>query len=477
MKNSITVILLLTLLGSGTMVSAQTDKQAWKSIYGEVFVNSEINKNMKHLSYEIGGRMTGTQSCWKAEDFIAQKFSEYGLVNVKKEPYELLAWERVDIKAELVTPLNKELYAVSMGNTPSTPENGITRKVIDVGHGHKSEMEKVKRDIKGNIILLDTGTVPGEKRLHRSEKMCFAEEFSAAGFIMINSTEGNIPRTGTVKMGELSKIPGIGISKEHGEWLRWLIKNEDNVKLKLKVLNKSYPSTSHNVCGEIKGTEKPDEVVIVGGHLDSWDLGQGTIDNGTGIVVILEAARVLSAINQKPKRTIRFIAFTGEELGIYGSRAYVQTHINEMKNIIMMMNLDMPGNPSGYNLIGADEAVPYFTGLAGSLKKFGMDPDNIRSGWWLHSDHQYFMLEGVPSISISGSLRPNQGRYYHTAGDTYDKFTEIDQNKTAAVVSITLFEIADCINPPSVHNTKNEVKQAMIDNDLKDTLIREGAWK
>lgn len=472
------VVLICVVLNSyHSLLLAQARSEVWAKIFGEVFTASETYENLKYLCYEIGGRVTGTESGWKAEKFVERKFNEYGLQNVHLEPFSLTAWERESIQVKVIAPVEKELYAVAMGNTPSTPEAGLTCEVIDIGHGYRKEFEAVKERVSGKMVIVDTGTLADKRRLHRSEKMSLAEEYGASGFIFINNTPGNIPRAGTVSIGGFATIPGFSVSKEHGEWLRSLLRDGKKTIIKAYIKNRIAKTVAHNVVGEIIGTEKPEEIIIVGGHLDSWDLGQGTFDNGVGAVVVMEAARVLAKLDQKPKRTIRFVLFMGEELGLYGSKAYVEQHRDEMDNILMMMNLDMSGDPYGYSLIGVPEASPFFETLAANLKHIGMDEDKVSSGVWLHSDHQAFLIEGVPTMSVASSLRPEQGRYYHSAGDTFDKFTERDQNNCAAVVAVTLWELANMPERIAKRKSDSEVKEMLLKNNLKEALEAQKSWK
>ncbi|MCH8928508.1 MAG: M28 family peptidase [Candidatus Marinimicrobia bacterium] len=450
-------------------------KGIYHLIFGEVFYNSAAYSNLRELSDNIGGRVSGTKSGYEAERWALNKFNSYGLQNPHFERFEMPGWERGSLKVEVATPDKKLLSAAALANTPS--KSKITEMVIDVGFGHPDEFEKLSDDIKGKIVLAEVGTLPDKRSVHRTEKVQLAMKYGAAGFILITNAPGNLPRTGTVKRGGYVKIPAVGVSAEHGTWLRRYLKNHPDVKVKIDMKNKTKKTYANNIIAEIRGSELPDEVVIVGAHLDSWDLGQGTIDNGVGSVTLLETARVLSKLKAKPKRTIRFILFMGEEFGLYGSSNYIKQHSAELGNIVMMLNMDMIGDPFSYKVYGHDEALPFLKNLAADLQGFGMEPDKVVSKAGLHSDHESFMLAGVPAMSLAANLPESMWRYYHSAGDTFDKASETFLNNAAVIAATTLLRIAD--EPERIGRlySDSEIRDMLIKHKLKEPLSITGQWR
>ena len=468
------VISLLITLSPFFTISASY-KDIYRMIFGEVYYNSEAYANLRDLSDNIGGRVSGTKSGYKAEAWALAKFKSYGLVNPHFERFEMLGWERGSLKVEVSEPGKKKLSSAALANTPAKAK--ITDYVIDVGYGHPDEFAAKENEINGKIVLAEVGTLPGKRSVHRIEKVELATKYGASGFVLITNAPGNLPRTGTCSIGKYASIPAVSISSEHGSWLRRYLKDNPDLKLKIEMKNKTKKTHAHNVVAEIPGSELPEEVVIVGAHLDSWDLGQGTIDNGVGSVTLLETARVLLTLNAKPKRTIRFILFMGEEFGLYGSKAYVKRHSGELGNIVMMLNMDMIGNPYSFNVHGHEEALPFLTDLAADLKGFGMKPDEVTSKAGLHSDHQSFMLAGVPAMNIRADLDESMWRYYHSAGDTFDKASETYLNNAAVIAATTLLRIADESGRIANLYSDDEIKEMLIENDLQEPLSLMGYWR
>ena len=454
---------------------AAEEKNIYRLIFGETFYNSEAYSNLRELSDDIGGRVSGTAAGYRAERWALQKFISYGLHNPHFERFEMPGWKRGSLTVEVSTPEKKILSAVALANTPS--KANITDKIIDVGFGHPDEFAELGDKIKGRIVLVEVGTLPGKRSVHRTEKVELATRYGATGFVLITNAPGNLPRTGTCKVGGYADIPAISVSSEHGKWLRRYLEDHPEVEMKIKMKNKTGMTYANNIVAEIIGTEKPDEVVIVGAHLDSWELGQGTIDNGVGSVSLLETARVLSFLDAKPKRTIRFILFMGEEFGLYGSKAYVKEHSSMLENIVMMLNMDMVGDPYSFNSYGHEEALPFLKKLAADLQGFGLSPDKVTNKAGLHSDHQSFTLAGVPAMNLRATLDESMWRYYHSAGDTFDKASETYLNNAASVAATTLLRIADETERVGRFYSDDETRDMLIEHGLKEPLSLTGYWR
>ena len=444
-------------------------------IIGRTYTGGEVRKNLTHLCDKIGGRLSGTPSGRKAEEYAAEKLLDYGLQDVHLEGFTMLGWQRGELNCEVTGPPRRRLRAIALGNTPSTPTEGVFAEILDVGFGSPGEFEEKGEEVKGKIVLCRHGAPPGHRSVHRVEKMSLSEKHGAAAMVLVNGTPGGVPQAGTCQVGRLASIPGISVSREEGEWMARLVAtSEEVVRMRIRAVSRSGDVEARNVIGEIPG--ETDEVVIIGAHLDSWDLAQGAIDNGTGSVVVLEAARVLASLGEKPRRTIRFILFMGEEFGLYGSKAYVEKHAAELDRVVFMMNLDMVGSPTGLGLGGVDDAVPLFTRLAASLHELGVAPEvSNRAG--LHSDHQPFLLEGVPTCSVRTRLEEDQSKYYHSAGDTLDKARPADLQDCAAVAAVVLWEIANVQERPAPRLSGDEVRTILIRDGLREPLELEGSWR
>lgn len=463
----------LLLLGALLWPPVLGGRDIRERIVGRAYTGGEVRKNLTYLCDRIGGRLSGTDSGRRAEEYAAEKFSEYGLQNVHLETFSMLGWQRGELTCQVSGPVRRRISAVALGNTPSSPTKGVFASILDVGFGTPDEFEERGEAVRGKIVLCRNGAPPGHRPVHRVEKMTLCERYRAAAMVLVNGTPGNLPQAGTCKVGAIAAIPGISVSKEEGEWISRLVSSGEDVQMRIRVANRSGEVQARNVIGEIPG--HLDEMVIVGAHLDSWDLAQGAIDNGTGTAVVLEAARVLASLGERPRRTIRFVLFMGEEFGLYGSKAYVRDHSDELDRITFMMNLDMVGSPTGLSLGGVDAAVSLFKDLAESLHEFGLDRE-IPNRAGLHSDHQPFLLAGVPTCTVKTRLREGQGKYYHSAGDTLDKAIPSDLQDCAAVASVVLWEIASLPRRPAPRLSPEEVKKVLIRDDLREALELEGSW-
>ncbi|MCZ6691640.1 MAG: M28 family peptidase [Planctomycetota bacterium] len=452
---------------------AQAGDEFRERIIGRIYTGAEIRKNLEYLCDRIGGRLSGTESGRKAEEYAKKVFTEYGLQNVRFETFTMLGWERGELDCEVSSPIRRTLGAIALGNTPSTSPEGVFASVIDVGFGSPGEFEAKAKEIRGKIVLCRHGAPPGHRSVHRVEKMTLSQRHGAAAMVLINGTPGNVPQAGTCQPGSIASIPGISVSREEGEWIARLAAIEE-VKMRIRAVNRSGETTARNVVGEIPG--EGDEVVIIGAHLDSWDLAQGAIDNGTGSVVVMEAARVLASLEEEPDRTIRFILFMGEEFGLYGSKAYVKEHADELDGIALMVNLDMVGRPTGLGLGGVDAALPIFRKIAAGMRELGVRSE-VTNRAALHSDHQPFLLEGVPTASVRTKLEDDQLKYYHSAGDTIDKAIPKDLTDCAAVAALLVWEAANLPVRPAPRLAPDQVKEILIRDNLKEALELQGSWR
>ncbi len=424
--------------------TTQLDRQ----VIAEVMVNSEFSSNLRALAMP-GGRLSGSENGHKAEKFVAGKLREYGLANVHFEPFEMLTWQDYET---VVTVLSDEPLVLegsyALGNTMSTPEDGVTAEVVDIGKGLPEDFENHSEEIKGRFVMAKRGGA------HRGSKMHSAIEHDAVGILHISHLEDQA-QVGTCHSEPRPEL-GVAITGASGKKLTELLAENKPVKINVKVNAKSWQCKPNNVVGEIPGTgPHADEVVILCAHLDSWHLAEGAIDNGNGSVTILETARALSALDWKPDRTIRFIWFMGEEHGLFGSKAYVENHLDEMDNIIAVINVDMPGIPNQYGVFGHPEIYDFLHEHIRGLS--GFEIDNEIAEWsWGASDHGPFMQQGVCALSLAGTLGDG-AKYYHSAGDTYDIVDRKGTTLSSAVLGVLARQLADCSSRPTVRFDPKDV--------------------
>lgn len=438
-------------------------------LLAECLNRPQAYKELQWLCDNVGGRTSGAQSGTLAEAWGFLFFSKWGLENVRYEELPVTVWQRGSLEVDVLEPASWRLTAMAHGNAPSTVDT--QGEVVDIGHGEKSDFERLREELKGKFVMCDEGVAEGHRLLHRTEKLKHAIEAGASGLMIYSSASGGLPRTGVCYYGE-APIPSMGISQEDGERLKRLIKDGAAPRVRISMRNSNSSGFARNVLADITGSEKPNEVVLAGGHLDSWDISQGATDNGLGSAIVLEMAHALAALGRKPKRTLRFALWAAEEVGLCGSHAYVNDHIGELNDLCGVLNFDMTGDPYGFWVPGRKEKHAILNGLANQLSGIGMKDDyDHKAG--LHSDHQPFMLEGVPIVCLMAKIEGQGAHYYHSVGDTFEKVSQPALSRAAAVASHTMWAIADAEERPWCRLSNDEIEQMIDEADLREALEAE----
>jgi hypothetical protein len=280
------------------------------------------------LADDVRPRLSGSEAARRAVDYCQGVFRNYGLTNIHLEPFEIPGWFPGPALAEAVEPISKNLKVETLGLSINTPPQGLVSEVIDVGHGSEEDFEKWGPAIRGKIVLAGLKTpADHSKATKESQKVYYSTQKGAAACLIVSGTPGGLTRTRAAVYGDYSSIPAAFITYEDGTWLRRRLEDGKPVKIRLLIQNRlPGPILAENVVAEIKGQEKPEEIVIFGTHLDSWFLGPGAADNSLGVSIALETARVLSRPDFRLRRTVRFVLFCGEEQGSLGSFEYVKNH-------------------------------------------------------------------------------------------------------------------------------------------------------
>lgn len=455
----------------------ETRLETFQRINQEVLTNSKAYATLGEATSTIGHRLTGSENGAKAEEYTFNKFKEYGFEDVKYVDFEVEAWSRGKIAVAID---GDSVKAVTLGHAPVTAD--VTGEIVDVGNG--LDADYAGKDLKGKIAFMYIGILPGSlegtHNLHRSEKTAYAIQHGAIGVIIFNQVDGGVLLTGTASVtGELIPIPAVCISKENGMALKEKLKTKKKVSAHITMTNRSGMIKARDVVATIKGTEFPDERIIIGGHLDSWDLATGAIDNGIGSFSVLDIARAFKANKLQPKRTVQFVMFMGEEQGLLGSRYMVaeETKAGTIENIKYMMNLDMSGNPIGINAGGKTDTT-FFKDLGADIAKVDSTFKNkLDRGLGLHSDHQPFMLEGVPILGVVSNLDRSIYGCYHADCDDFKLVNEQHMINTARFGTMIFYGLANADKLPATKMDSETTKQFMIDNNLKEPLIIAGDWK
>ena len=411
-----------------------------QKILGDIYSSREAMNNLETLCDDFGSRFGGTKGEKRAADFLKAKMEEYGLSNVHLEPFDYLGWERGSASLEIISPIQKNIPCITL---PHSPPVEIEAEIFDIGAGFPADFDTHAEEIKGKFLMTNSELYPkGIKRwVHRQEKYGRSLLADAAGFIFVNHYPGYGPATGGVgSHGKAGPIPGISISYEDGTFIQRLAKKHGSVKIRLSSSDKLRPMTSWNVVGDLVGTEKPEEIIMIGSHYDGHDIAQGASDPASGVVSVLETARVLGKHAQLP-RTIRFAFWGVEEIGLLGSKAYVRDHAAELSQIRFYLNMDAAGGmPSkDINLHAWQELQSTFEGFREEMVQDFAIGQNFHSA----SDHYSFLLEGVITGGVEPVRETRSGRGYgHTKFDTVDKVTILGLRDAASLAARILLRVA-----------------------------------
>jgi len=420
----------------------------------------------------------------KAEEYAFNLLKSYGFSNVRYQPFEVESWSRGTLNLSIGNSLNnlQPFKSVSLAHSPVSSD--ISLEVVDMGNGVEDDYVAAPDKVKGKIALVYLGTLPGSKQgtpsLHRSEKTAIATKYGAKGIIVINTADKGVLLTGTASVtGKLIPIPAVCVGKEDGLALKTQLQNGP-LYSHIQMTNHSGMIKARNVIATITGSSIPKEKIVVGGHLDSWDLATGAMDNGIGSFSVLDMARTFKALKLQPARTVDFVMFMGEEEGLLGSRAYVDASIKDksIDQIRYMLNYDMTNDPKGYHTSDAD-SKELFESIGNIAKQLDSSFKNTFSvGAGLHSDHQPFMLHGVPTGGgAGGSLPKGAGPCYHADCDVFSLVEDKGMRNTVRFNTMLVYGVADSKELKAKHFTDEETRLFLIKNNLKEPLTIAGEWR
>jgi carboxypeptidase Q len=427
-------------------------KTALVKITGEGTMDSRTFQYLTELSDDIGGRVTGSPSAQNAVDWGVAKMKAIGLQNVRTEKWSMWkGWTRGKAEAELITPMRHPLTVDAMGWTGSTPAGGAEGEVVAANlFDLDAEMKEMSR-FHGKIVMMKPEGMPKKNFwLTFAQFGDFLNALQKAGAIAVIGGQGgfkaegmNLTHTGILGFAQDFAIPVVDMTMEDEGQLERFIAAGKPVRIRINVQNKftDGPVESANVVGEIVGREHPEEIVVVGAHLDSWDLSEGTTDNGTGSTSVLGAAEAIMKSGVRPRRTIRFVLFTGEEQGLLGSLAYVKQHASEMKNHVGNVVLDNGQGPvKEFQLGGRDDLVTTFEPFAKSLNTIReiKVTDKLEFG----TDTGPFILAGLPGINLDQDS-PDYKYTHHSAADSLEEVKPDVLAQNATIMALTAYWLAD----------------------------------
>ncbi len=462
---------------------ASSCAQAASKITPIVMGESPLEGNLRRLTDEIGGRVSGSPEYAKAVAWGIAGFRAAG-VDIHTEKFILpVAWSEGASRLELSGPETFSVSFVSVGLSPATPDGGIEAPLVNVGYGTEVEFAKAGAAVKGAILVVNTD-------IGFTWVDLFNEYLKPPGIIERSIQGGAVAILWTAERerkllyrhtnasnGQVERMPQAILAREDALRVqRAVVAYPGKMRARLVLPNKlGGPVEQENVVGEIRGYEKPEEIVVLAAHLDSWELGTGALDNGCNAALVIEAARAIKASGLLPRRTIRFILFGGEEQGLLGSFGYVRAHRTELDKYRGVVVFDTGiGRVTGYSLGGRPDIEP---GVREILKPF--------AGWGAHhhttdaetgTDHFDFLLEGVPTL-VANQEVSNYLMNYHAASDTFDKVDIRELKLNTMLAAVTAWGIADRAEPLGRRLNRAETEKLLKDTGLDEQMKTQGYWE
>ena len=461
---------------------ASSCAQAAAKILPLVMGASPLEENLRRLTDEVGGRVTGSAEMAKAVEWGVAAFRAAG-VEVHTEKYTLpVTWSEGETRLEVVGPVKFPLHAAAVGWSPATPPSGVEANLVDVGYGAESDFARAGGAVKGAILLVSTdlGSTWADlfsEYLQPPGVIERAVKGGAAAILWMGARERLLlyRHTNTAD-GQLEKIPQAVVAREDAMRLaRAIGAYPGKVRARIVMPNKiGGPVQQENVVGEIRGYEKPDEAVILGAHLDSWELGTGALDNGCNAALVIEAARALKATGLVPRRTIRFALFSGEEQGMLGSWQYAVAHRAELDKIRGVVVFDSGiGRVTGYSLTGRADIEDGIREILRPLDSWDVTHHTLDGD--IGTDNWDFALEGVPTL-VAEQEEANYLPNYHAASDTFDKVDIRELKINTVIAAVTAWGIADRAQPLGKRQSHAEIEQMLHDTGLAQRMKQLGVW-
>jgi Zn-dependent M28 family amino/carboxypeptidase len=454
---------------------------------------SPLEINLRHLTDEVGGRVPGTPAMQRAIDWGVQVLKAAGADSVHTEEFTIpFSWAEgatemtvsgtgtaLDPKLAQIPKFDFRVRCVSIAWAPAlAPVKHVP--VLDVGNGSAADFAKVG-DISGKIVLVHSVVLKTWDDLFAEYSnappvIAAAVKGKAKAVAFIATRDHDILyRHTNSSEGEIDRIPQVLVAREDGERIGRLLASGHPVWADLSIPNQiGGPIKTANVVAEIKGSEEPNEFVILGAHLDSWELGTGALDNGCNAALVVDALRAIKASGLQPRRSIRFILFSGEEEGLLGSRAYSRAHRAELDNAAGVIIYDSgTGKTTGFSDGGRKDVLDTGKRLLAPLQQFGLTDLKTDMEWG--TDHFDFMLEGVPTF-VADQEEANYLENYHAVSDTYDKVDFVQLKKNVAEAAEFSFALANLPEKIGPRFTRAQIDQSLRDTNSVEMFKAFGLW-
>jgi hypothetical protein len=462
LKRSITTILIASTLlvptsraaSPGPALPDQVRRTA-EALREKAFAGTRAAEWVRSLIDTAGARLSGSPGDAAAIAWGLATLKTLGFANVRAEKVMAPYWVRGEETGEVTAPSRHKLFLTALGGSVPTPEAGIEAEIVEVASLEELAAKK-DSDVRGKVVFFNRrmrrasdGAGYGEAVKVRGGGPSAAAKLGAAGVLIrsIGTDSNRTPHTGSLRYEEgIARIPAAAVSNPDADLLDRLVREGKPVRVRFTLGCRDHgEKETANVIGDIPGRGKPEEIVLLACHRDSWDLGEGAIDDGAGCGVVIEAARLIAATNPRPRRTIRVVLFANEENGLAGGKAYPIAHEAELPRHVAALESDLgSGSPTGFNWNAGPSAEPLATEIAALLEPLGAGA--LKAGGLGGADTSSLVLSGVPLFSVS----QDASRYFdwhHTANDTFDKIETDSLDRMTAAVAVFGYVAASLDQP------------------------------
>ncbi|HEU4410141.1 MAG TPA: M20/M25/M40 family metallo-hydrolase [Polyangiaceae bacterium] len=448
---------------------------ALQAIAGTTLVGGHSYAYLSELTSGYGPRLTGSRAHAGAARWALETFRKLGVDDARLEEFDFASgWERGPVTLRALGPEGRQLAAEALGWAPSPRGGSLTAELVLIES--LSEAAERAHELRGKALLPARPDTPRDLAV-RQRAIKALSEAGVAAIVSRGRRHNNEPNArACFGCGSLvAPLPMVEVGFEDGAWLERRIK-EGGVTINLANASRlTGPLKVPNVIAEVRGRERPDEYVLVGAHLDAWDFATGAQDDGAGVAQVIETARAVLASGVRPRRSIRFALWAGEEQGLYGSRAYVKRHARELDRLVAVVNADHgAGAPRGWWLDARPDLLERFGPLAKRLFG-GLGAAQLKDEFHCDTDHCPFVLEGVPTFDLEVEEQAYD-EVHHAPSDTLDEVNERDLAAGAACVATAAYALADLPERVGPRLSHDKVTENLRASGALDDLIAEGLY-
>jgi carboxypeptidase Q len=399
----------------------------------------------RSLADGVGARPSGSPAAERATVWAEQTLRRVGLEKVRREQVQVATWLRGEESAAVVAPVAQPLAVLALGGSVATPGDGLVAEVVEVPA--VDAVAALGARASGKIVFINRpmertrdGSGYSAAVAGRGRGASEAAKVGAVAALVRSAGTGfhRLPHTGSLRYEEgVPRLPAAALAAEDAELLHRLLAAGAPVKVRLRLTAKAGPAApAWNVVGELRGRARPEEIVVIGGHLDSWDVGTGALDDASGCAIAIDTVRVFGALGLRPRRTVRVVLWAGEEFGVAGAKGYAEAHKAELQRHVAAMEADAgAGRPLGYRVAGGEGAVAMVERWVKPLAH--LVPAEVRAATSVATDVHPLIERGVPGLAVAQDMS-DYFEWHHTQGDTADKIDPAQLAlATAAFASLT----------------------------------------